>query len=184
MSANSNTNTIDTITLGAGCFWCVEAIYQNLVGVVDVESGYSGGTIKNPAYREVCEGRTGHAEVCNIKFNPDEISARELLEVFFSVHDPTTLNRQGNDVGTQYRSAIFFHSEEQQKIAQELLSELDNNGTFNDPIVTEITAFTNFYPAGDYHKDYFNLNGEQPYCSAVIKPKVDKFKSKFKHLLQ
>jgi peptide-methionine (S)-S-oxide reductase len=174
----------DTITLGAGCFWCVEAVFQNLKGVEKVTSGYSGGFIKNPAYREVCMGTTGHAEVCQITFDTNLISLPELLEVFWKTHDPTTLNRQGNDVGTQYRSAIFYHSEEQKKVAEYYKEELNKNKVFDNPIVTEITAYSNFYPAEDYHQNYFNLNGEESYCRFVIQPKVDKLKKVFKDKLK
>ena len=177
-------NQLDTATLGAGCFWCVEAVFQQLKGVKKVVSGYSGGTIKNPAYREVCAGVTGHAEVCQIYYNPNEISFQELLEVFWQTHDPTTLNRQGNDVGTQYRSAIFFHNENQKSIAIELKNKLNNSGAFNQPIITEISEFKNFYPAEDYHQNYYNLNGEEPYCQFLIKPKLDKFKKVFSEKLK
>lgn len=181
MNENSK---LDTATFGAGCFWCVEAIYDNLKGVEKVVSGYAGGTIKNPSYKEVCTGNTLHAEVCQIYFNPDTISFDELLEIFWQVHDPTTLNRQGGDVGTQYRSAIFYHNEAQKEAATKYRNKLEDEGVFNNPIVTEITAFTNFYPAEDYHQDYFELNGENPYCSSVVKPKVDKFKKVFKDKLK
>ncbi len=180
----NDTTTTDTITLGAGCFWCVEAIFDQLKGVEKVISGYAGGTIKNPSYKEVCTGRTGHAEVCQVIYNPEIISTEELLEVFWQTHDPTTLNKQGGDVGTQYRSAIFYHNNTQKQIAEAYKQQLDSSDTFNNPIVTEITAFTNFYPAEDYHQDYFELNGEQPYCSAIIKPKVEKFKKNFKDKLK
>ena len=176
----NDSNTTDTITLGAGCFWCVEAIFDQLKGVEKVISGYAGGNIKNPSYKEVCTGRTGHAEVCQVIYNPEIISTEELLEVFWQTHDPTTLNKQGGDVGTQYRSAIFYHNDTQKQIAEAYKQQLDSSDTFSNPIVTEITAFTNFYPAEDYHQDYFELNGEQPYCSAIIKPKVEKFKKNFK----
>lgn len=166
-------------TFGAGCFWCVEAIFQDLKGVNAVTSGYAGGHIKNPSYKEVCTGRTGHAEVCQVEFNPAEISFRELLEVFWQTHDPTTLNRQGADVGTQYRSAIFYHNDAQREAAEELKEALDASQAFAAPIVTEILPFDTFYKAENYHQDYFNLNGEQPYCSAVIRPKVEKFKAAF-----
>ena len=177
-------DTTAIATLGAGCFWCVEAIFQELKGVSKVESGYSGGHIKSPGYKEVCTGRTGHAEVVQVTFNPTEISFKELLEVFFQTHDPTTMNRQGNDVGTQYRSAIFYHSEAQKEEAEFYIKELDKSGAFSNPIVTEVTAFETFYVAEDYHQDYFSLNGEQPYCSYVIKPKMEKFKKAFKAKLK
>lgn len=182
------TNTIqqpmDTITFGAGCFWCVEAVYSDLIGVESVVSGYAGGTIKNPSYKEVCTGKTGHAEVCQITYNPSVISYKELLEVFWQVHDPTTLNRQGGDVGTQYRSAIFYHTDEQKQVAEEFLKTLNEEKVFPDPIVTEITAINNFYPAEDYHQDYFELNGDNPYCQAVVRPKLEKFRKVFKDKLK
>lgn len=175
---------MELATLGAGCFWCVEAIFQRLAGVESVSSGYAGGSKPNPTYKEVCNGTTGHAEVCQIRFNPEIISFTELLEVFWQTHDPTTLNRQGGDVGTQYRSVIFFHSESQEKIAKELIREINENKTFNHPVVTEVAPYTSFYAAEDYHQDYFNLNGSQPYCEMVVKPKVDKFRKLFKDRLQ
>lgn len=171
-------------TFGNGCFWCTEAIFQQLKGVSKVESGYSGGHVKNPSYREVCNGTTGHAEVIQITYDPAVISFEELLEVFWKTHDPTTLNRQGADVGTQYRSAVFYHDEEQKKLAEEYKAKLDKAGIWPDPIVTEITAFANFYKAEDYHQNYFNLNGNQPYCRAVIVPKVEKFREVFKDKLK
>lgn len=171
-------------TLGAGCFWCVEAVYQNLKGVEKVESGYTGGEIKNPSYKEVCTGRTGHAEVTQITFDPKVISFAELLEVFFETHNPTTLNRQGADVGTQYRSAIFYHSDEQKRIAEVAIAAGNESGNWDDPIVTEVTPASVFYKAEDYHQDYYSINGEQPYCQMVIAPKVDKFKKKFKEKLK
>lgn len=175
---------MELATLGAGCFWCVEAVFDALKGVQKAQSGYSGGHIKNPAYREVCNGTTGHAEVVQLTYDPDVISFGEILEVFFSVHNPTTLNRQGADVGTQYRSAIFYHSEEQKTIAEKAVEAGNDSGVWNDPIVTEVTEFTNFYPAEDYHNNYFALNGEQPYCAAVVRPKVEKFKIKFAEKLK
>ena len=178
------TTTLETVTLGAGCFWCVEAIFDNLKGVESIVSGYAGGTVKNPSYKEVCAGTTGHAEVCQITYDTSIISFDELLEVFWQVHDPTTLNRQGGDVGTQYRSAIFYHTEKQKEIAAVYKAKLTEEKVFPNPIVTEITAFTNFYPAEDYHQDYFELNGENPYCSSVVKPKVEKFKKIFKAKLK
>jgi peptide-methionine (S)-S-oxide reductase len=175
---------MEIATFGAGCFWCVEAVFLDLKGVTSVKSGYSGGHIKNPAYKEVCTGRTGHAEVVQINFNPDEISYAELLEVFWKIHDPTTLNKQGGDVGTQYRSAIFYHSDEQKRIATLSKEAADESGVWADPIVTEITAFDSFYPAEEYHDNYFALNGEQPYCAAVVRPKVDKFRKLFAEKLK
>lgn len=170
--------------LGAGCFWCIETIFQQLNGVESVQSGYTGGHIKNPAYKEVCNGTTGHAEVAKIVFNPEIISFSEILEVFWKVHDPTTLNRQGGDVGTQYRSAIFYTSETQKELAEKYKSELDQVGAYANPIVTEITAFDIFYPAEDYHNDYFNLHGDEQYCRLVIQPKVEKFKKVFNDKLK
>lgn len=175
-----NVAGLDTATFGAGCFWCVEAIYQQLKGVVSVTSGYSGGHVKNPAYREVCNGTTGHAEVCHIVFDPDVISYDELLEVFFLIHDPTTLNRQGNDVGTQYRSVIFYHNEHQKELAEDYKKMVDDMGVYKSPVVTEITQFTAFYMAEDYHQEYYEMNKEAPYCSYTITPKLNKFKKAFK----
>lgn len=175
---------MDTITFGAGCFWCVEAIFSDLNGVDKVISGYAGGTVKNPSYKEVCTGSTGHAEVCQVIYNPEIITYKELLEVFWQVHDPTTLNRQGGDVGTQYRSVIFYHTNEQKEITEEYKKVLNNEKVFPNPIVTEIMAFTNFYPAEDYHQDYFELNGENPYCQAVVRPKLEKFRKVFKDKLK
>ena len=183
-NAESNIIDMDTITIGAGCFWCVEAIFQDIKGVESVVSGYAGGSVKNPSYKEVCAGTTGHAEVCQLVYNPKIVSFEKLLEVFWQVHDPTTLNRQGGDVGTQYRSAIFYHTLEQKEIATNIFNKLDDAGAFINPIITEITEFTNFYPAEDYHQDYFELNGTQPYCSAVVRPKVEKFKKTFSEILK
>jgi len=176
--------TTDTATFGAGCFWCVEAVFQRLNGVVSVKSGYSGGFVKNPSYKEVCNGSTGHAEVCQIVFDNTKISYSELLEVFWKTHDPTTMNQQGNDIGTQYRSAIFYHTEEQKQLAEKYKAELNASGAFEKPIVTEISAFTNYYPAEDYHQNYFNQNGSQGYCRFVIQPKVEKFEKVFKSKLK
>jgi peptide-methionine (S)-S-oxide reductase len=176
---NTMENKLDTATLGAGCFWCVEAVFQQLKGVEKTISGYSGGKIKNPAYKEVCTGQTGHAEVIQVIFNPTIISFKELLEVFWQTHDPTTLNRQGADVGTQYRSVIYFHNNEQKEIAETLKNSLNSENIFGKPVVTEISAFTQFYPAEDYHQNYFLENGEQPYCQYVIVPKMEKFKKLF-----
>jgi peptide-methionine (S)-S-oxide reductase len=177
-------NKIDTITLGAGCFWCVEAIFAETKGVVSVKSGYSGGEIKNPSYKEVCTGRTGHAEVVQVAYNSSEISLQDILEIFWQTHDPTTLNRQGADVGTQYRSAVFYHNEEQKEIAEEIKSRLDSSGAWDNPIVTEISEFETFYEAEDYHQDYFAENGDQPYCRAVIRPKLEKYRKAFKDKLK
>lgn len=172
-------NNLETATLGAGCFWCVEAVFDDLKGVADVVSGYSGGHKENPTYQEVCSETTGHAEVVQIKFDPEVISFKEILQVFFSVHDPTTLNRQGNDIGTSYRSAIFYHDENQKRVAEEVIREVTDEGVYDDPIVTEVTAFDKFYPAEDYHQEYFANNPNQPYCAAVVAPKVAKFRKKF-----
>ncbi len=177
-------NELQTATFGTGCFWCTEAIFQRLNGVEKVVSGYMGGNVKNPTYKEVCSGLTGHAEVIQVMYNPAKISFEELLEVFWQTHDPTTLNRQGADVGTQYRSAIFYHTDEQKRIANDFGKRLDESGAFDDPIVTEITPASTFYPAEDYHQNYFNLNGTEPYCSFVIQPKVEKFKKVFKSKLK
>lgn len=181
----TTTTNIDTATLGAGCFWCVEAVFQRLEGVLTVKSGYSGGSVKNPSYRDVCEGTTGHAEVCQITYDKTKVSFDEILEVFWKTHDPTTLNRQGNDFGTQYRSAIFYHNAEQKQIAEKYKAEINASGAYPKPIITEITALTNYYPAEDYHQNYFNQNGNEGYCKYVIQPKVEKFekifKSKMKH---
>ena len=176
--------TQDIATFGAGCFWCVEAIFQDIKGVTDVVSGYSGGRVKNPTYAEVCTGNTGHAEVCQIYFDPEIISYKELLNVFWRTHDPTTLNRQGADVGTQYRSVIFYHNEEQRKLAEESKRETDRSGLYKKPLVTEITAFEQFYPAEEYHQDYFNQNPNQPYCQFNIDPKVKKFRKQFKEIIR
>ncbi len=175
---------IETATFGAGCFWCVEAVFQQLEGVHSVVSGYTGGTTVNPNYKAVCMGMTGHAEVVQIEFDPEVISFEELLEVFWQTHDPTTLNRQGNDVGTQYRSVIFYHSGEQQKMAEKSKNDLEKSNTWQDPIVTEITQIDVFYPAEDYHQNYFQLNSTQPYCQLVIHPKLKKFTKEFKDKLK
>ena len=166
-------------TFGAGCFWCVEAIFQRVKGVEKVVSGYMGGKIANPTYKEVCSGLTGHAEVVQVSFNPDVVSYDSLLEIFWKTHDPTTLNKQGADYGTQYRSAVFYHSEEQKRTAEELKKKLNEEKIWDNQIVTEITEASDFYEAEDYHQNYFNDNGDQPYCSMVIKPKVEKFDKVF-----
>jgi peptide-methionine (S)-S-oxide reductase len=170
---------LETATLAAGCFWCVEAVFDDLNGVMDVVSGYSGGHTENPTYRQVCEGTTGHAEVAQITFDPAVISFKDILRVFFSVHDPTTRNRQGNDVGTQYRSAIFYHDEQQKRDAEEVIKEITAEGIYDNPIVTEVAPFEKFWPAEDYHQEYFANNPNQPYCTAVVAPKVRKFRQKF-----
>lgn len=174
----------DTATFGAGCFWCVEAVFQRLKGVQSVTSGYAGGTVDNPTYREVCSGTTGHAEVCQIIFDPEQITYIDLLQAFFSSHDPTTLNRQGADKGTQYRSAIFYHNDEQKVLAEKTKKELNEAGAFDNPIVTEIVPCAKFYKAEDYHQNYFNDNGDQPYCSFIIRPKLEKFRKVFKEKLK
>jgi peptide-methionine (S)-S-oxide reductase len=166
-------------TLGGGCFWCLEAVYEELRGVEKVESGYSGGTVPDPTYRQVCTGTTGHAEVVQVTFDLEVVSFKEILEVFFTIHDPTTLNRQGADVGTQYRSAIFYHDEEQKRVAEEVISELEAAHLWDDPIVTEVKPLDVFYRAEDYHQEYYRNNPEQPYCQVVIAPKVAKFRSKY-----
>ena len=173
-----NTN-LETATLGAGCFWCVEAVFDDLKGVESVESGYSGGHTENPTYKEVCSETTGHAEVAQINFDRNEISFKEILQVFFAVHDPTTLNRQGNDVGSSYRSAIFYHDENQKRIAEETIKEVEAEGVYDNPIVTEVSPFDKFYIAENYHQEYFANNPNQPYCAAVVAPKVAKFRKKF-----
>lgn len=166
-------------TLAGGCFWCLEAVFLELKGVEKAVSGYSGGTVRNPSYREVCTGTTGHAEAVQVSFNPEEISYRDILDVFFTIHDPTTLNRQGADVGTQYRSAIFYHNDHQREAAEEVIGELERSGVWNNPVVTEVTPFQEFYPAEDYHRDYYNKNREEPYCRLVIEPKVAKLRKHF-----
>ncbi len=168
-----------TITLGGGCFWCLEAVFDNLQGVTDVISGYAGGTAVNPSYEQVCTGMTGHAEVVQVRFEPAVISFKEILEVFFSIHDPTTLNRQGADVGTQYRSAVFYHTPDQKKITEETMRELSEEKIWDDPIVTEVTELDVFYPAEEYHQEYFARNPGQGYCQMVVAPKVAKFRKKF-----
>ncbi|MEE4197385.1 MAG: peptide-methionine (S)-S-oxide reductase MsrA [Bacteroidales bacterium] len=176
--------SMELATFGSGCFWCTEAIFEKVNGVESVVSGYSGGKIKNPAYKEVCTGNTGHAEVVQISYNPRIISYQSLLEIFWQTHDPTTLNRQGADVGTQYRSVIFYHSSEQKRIAQTLKQKLDEAGIYQKPIVTEISPFESFYQAEEYHQDYYENNKFQPYCSFVITPKLEKFKKVFKDNLK
>lgn len=166
-------------TLGGGCFWCLEAVYDQLKGVQDVVSGYAGGHLDNPTYQQVCTGATGHAEVVQITFDPAVITYRDLLDVFFTIHDPTTLNRQGADVGPQYRSVIFYHSPEQKAIAEQTIREFDQAGLWSNPIVTQVAPFEKFYPAEDYHQEYFARNPQQGYCRVVIAPKVAKFRQKF-----
>lgn len=176
---NNGSHSTEVATLAGGCFWCLEAVFDQLRGVVDVVSGYSGGKVANPSYEAVCTGATGHAEVVQITFDPAEISYRELLEVFFTIHDPTTLNRQGMDIGTQYRSAVFYHSPEQKAIAEQVIQELEREHVWDKRIVTEVLPFTEFYPAEDYHQEYYARNPYQGYCVAVIAPKVAKFRQKY-----
>lgn len=175
---------IDTITFGNGCFWCTEAIFQQLKGVLKVTSGYSGGHVENPTYEQVCQKNTGHAEVIQIEYDPSIISYDELLEVFWQTHDPTTLNRQGNDVGPQYRSVIFYRDNEEKEKAERYKSELDKSGAFDKPIVTAVEPFKNFYPAENYHQNYYYENGSQPYCMFVIRPKLEKFEKVFKNKIK
>jgi peptide-methionine (S)-S-oxide reductase len=178
------TSGLEYATFGSGCFWCTEAVFQRLEGVIAVESGYSGGKVPNPTYEEVCTGTTGHAEVTQITYDPAKITFDELLEVFWKTHDPTTLNRQGNDVGTQYRSAIFYHDEKQKGLAEKYKKELDASGAWKNPIITEISPFTTFYKAESYHQNYYNDNKNQPYCMFVIGPKLDKFEKVFKNKMK
>ena len=175
---------MEKATFGAGCFWCVEAVFQNLAGVSEVVSGYAGGQVDNPTYQQVCSGTTGHAEVAQITYDPEIVSYQELLEVFWKTHDPTTLNRQGNDRGTQYRSVIFYHHQDQLETAQKAKKLLEENQVWPDPIVTEIAPLSKFYPAEDYHQNYFNDHGEQPYCQFVIRPKLAKFQEIFRDKLK
>jgi len=170
--------------LAGGCFWCVEAVYELVEGVITVESGYIGGSVENPTYKEVCEGTTGHAEACRVTFDPSVIAFADVLQVFFAAHDPTTLNRQGNDIGTQYRSAIFTLNKEQEETSREYVRQLTTSGTWPDPIVTEITPAGIFYKAEDYHQNYYERNGAQPYCAFVVRPKVEKFRRQFKERLR
>lgn len=165
----------ETITLAGGCFWCLEAVYEQMKGVTRVQSGYMGGSVPQPTYQQVCSGSTGHAEVVQVAFDPEVTTIRKILEVFFAIHDPTTRDRQGNDIGTQYRSAIFYHSDEQRRAAEEMI---------HDPMVTEVKPAGEFWPAGDYHNEYFRRNGDQPYCAYVVAPKVSKFRKKFAALVQ
>jgi peptide-methionine (S)-S-oxide reductase len=176
--------TVEMATLGGGCFWCLEAVFQDLDGVICVRSGYAGGHTPNPTYETVCGGATGHAEVVQVEFDSSVTSFREILEVFFAIHDPTTLNRQGPDVGTQYRSVIFHHTPAQGEEARRVLGELESDGPWSDPVVTEVSPLDEFFPAEEYHADYFRRNPRQPYCQAVIDPKVAKFRSRFAHKLK
>jgi peptide-methionine (S)-S-oxide reductase len=175
---------LQTVTLGSGCFWCTEAVFQQLKGVKSAVSGYSGGRVVNPTYEQVCGGNTGHAEVIQVTYDPSQLSFTDVLRVFWQTHDPTTPNRQGHDVGTQYRSAIFYHNDAQRKLAEEYKKQLDGSGTFGAPIVTEIVPFEKFYPAEKYHQEYFELNPGQQYCEYVIRPKVEKFRKEFADLLE
>lgn len=174
--------TFETVTLAGGCFWCLEAVYDEVKGVLSVESGYANGHVANPSYRDVCNGDTGHAEVVQIKFDPSVISFRDILNIFFVIHDPTTLNRQGADVGTQYRSGIYYHTPEQKEVAEQTIRELEAQKVWNQPIVTEVEALKDFYIAEDYHQEYFAKNPYQPYCMAVVAPKVSKFRKHFLEL--
>ncbi len=174
----------EVITLGGGCFWCTEAVFSELRGVVKVESGYAGGTVPNPTYQQVCGGATGHAEVIQVTFDPSVVSLKEILEVFFTTHDPTTLNRQGGDTGTQYRSVVFYHSPEQKAVAEQVIQELTAAKLWRTKVVTELTPFTTFYKAEDYHQEYFANNGRQPYCQMVIAPKVAKFREHYREKLR
>ena len=169
----------ETATLGGGCFWCLEAVYQELEGVLSVESGYMGGRMANPTYEQVCSGKSGHVEVTQLVFNPAAVSFRDILNVFFTIHDPTTRDRQGNDVGSQYRSAIFYHGEEQKRVAEEAIREIDAERLWSKPIVTEVRPAETFYRAEDYHQEYFQNNPNQPYCAYIVAPKVKKFREKF-----
>ena len=180
----TQSNQSEVATFGAGCFWCVEAIFQHLEGVESVVSGYSGGDINNPTYEEVCSGSTGHAEVCQLTYDPSKITYTELLEVFWQIHDPTTLNRQGEDVGTQYRSVVFYHNAQQKILAEKYKKELDGSGAWNNPIVTEISPYKNFYRAEEYHQDYYKLNADNPYSTFVILPKMEKLKKVFSNKLK
>lgn len=177
-------STLAQATLAGGCFWCIEAAFNSLQGIVKAESGYMGGHTENPTYKAVCEGNTGHAEVVQLTFNPELITYRDILEIFFALHDPTQLNRQGNDIGTQYRSAIFFHDQSQQKAALEIIQEMTDDNTWPDAIVTEVSPLATFYCGEDYHQEYFNNNPENQYCQAVVSPKLAKFKKKFAEKLK
>jgi len=182
MTAATPPNTLQTITLGGGCFWCTEAVYVQVKGVVDVESGYSNGHVQHPSYEDVCTGTTGHNEVVKLVYDPAQISTREVLEIFFVIHDPTTLNRQGNDSGTQYRSGIYYSTPEQQAVAQAVMAEMAASGVYSRPLVTEVLPLANYWPAEDYHQDFFARNPHQGYCMAVAAPKVAKFRKTFARL--
>lgn len=180
----TGSENLDTATFGTGCFWCTEAIFQQLKGVKKVSSGYAGGHVENPTYKEVCEGTTGHAECIEVVYDPKELTFDELLEVFWQTHDPTTLNRQGNDIGTQYRSVVFYHTDEQKAKAEKYKAALNKSGAFSDSIITEISPASTFYVAEDYHQNYYNNNGSQPYCYFVIRPKMEKFQKVFKEKIK
>jgi len=175
-----NSSGAGIATFGAGCFWCVEAVFQQVNGVLSVESGYCGGSVENPTYRQICEGNTGHAEVCQIRYDPSKITFDELLEIFWKTHDPTTLNRQGNDIGTQYRSVVFYHNQQQKLLAEQRRQQLDAAGVWREPVVTEISPSTKFYKAEDYHQNYYRDNPSEGYCRFIIQPKVEKFRAVFK----
>jgi peptide-methionine (S)-S-oxide reductase len=177
--ANQEITTREIATLGGGCFWCLEAVYDEMAGVISVESGYMGGHLANPDYRAVCTGKSGHVEVVQVAFDPEVTSYLEILKVFFTIHDPSTLDRQGNDSGPQYRSVVFYHSDAQRQAAEQLIAELDAEGIWRTPIVTEVRAATAFYPAEDYHQEYFHNNPQQPYCAFVVAPKLKKFRETF-----
>jgi len=181
---NMKTSKYEMVTLGSGCFWCTEAIYSRVNGVISATSGYSGGHTENPTYNEVCTGETGHAEVVQVVYDPTVIPFAEILEIYFKTHNPTTLNRQGGDIGTQYRSVIFYHTDEQKRVAEEVKEMLGKSGIWNEPVVTSIEPFTNFYKAESYHQDYFENNSNQPYCQMVINPKVEKFEKLFRVYLK
>lgn len=187
MDPNNHSRTssnVETATLAGGCFWCLEAVFDQLKGVQDVVSGYSGGKVASPSYAQVCTGMTGHAEAVQLTFDPQQVSFREILQVFFTIHDPTTLNRQGADIGTQYRSAIFYHSPEQKETAEQVIRELEAEKLWKNPIVTEVVPFQGFYPAEDYHQEYYANNANQPYCQIVIAPKVAKFRKHYMERLK
>lgn len=181
---NNTDAKMDTATFGTGCFWCTEAIFQQLEGVIKVTSGYSGGYVPSPTYKQVCTGTTGHAECLNIIYDPAKIGFDELLEVFWQIHDPTTLNRQGNDIGTQYRSVVFYHNQQQKELAEKYKAELNKSGAWDNPVITTLEPMKFFYPAEDYHQNYYNANTGQGYCQFVIKPKLEKFEKVFKSKLK
>jgi len=180
----SQETSLGVATFAGGCFWCIEAVFREVDGIEQVISGYTGGSTPNPAYQQVCSGQTGHAEAVRVKFNPSKISYREILEIFFSVHDPTTLNRQGADVGTQYRSVIFYHNEQQKAVAEELIGELNGANLWKNPIVTQVVPVNTFYPAEEYHQEYFSRHPEQSYCQVVISPKISKFRKRWSKRLK